>query len=254
MKLVSANNKKITLYSSIDELPIVNFQKYNKYLLIDSGIGSDANDIDDHIVRVAKFIKLGDSSNALKELQNMRQNLHMVNNEISPRHMAFAALIHSIDGKEVDDLSDENLQSIIKDLNKVRRSSLLDLLFRLKKKLDAELELYFPNKGNAKEKSAYDKLKQRTLLAIDKMLKNADVQSQIDLIDDELFKLYSPKSFVGEQSAEIQHDKAFESACLLIAQKSGLDAKKMTTLQFYSALENIKKQLDAEAKAYKKLK
>ena len=254
MKLISVNGKKITLYSSIDELPIVNFQKYNKYLLIDSGIGSDANDIDDHIVRVAKFIKLGDSSNALKELQNMRQNLYMINNEISPKHMAFAALIHSIDGKEVTDLSDENLQAILKDLNKARRSALLDLFLRLKKKLDAELELYFPNSSNAKEKSTYDKLKQRTLLTIDKILYNSEVQAQIDLIDDELFKLYSPKSFIGEQSAEIQHDKAFESACLLIAQKSSLDAKKMTVLQFYSALENIKKQLDAEAKAYKKVK
>lgn len=251
MKIVSVNGKKIKLYSSIDELPIANFQKYNKYLLIDSGIGSDANDIDDHIVKIAKFIKLKDSDKALKELQNLRQNIYMVNSEISPRHLAFTALIHSIDDKPLTDLSDENLKSILEDLNRVKRSSLIDLLFRLKKKLDAELELYFPEQ-NAKEKSAYDKLKARTLLVADKILRNAEVQEQIDQIDTMLFKLYSPKSFTGEKSAEISHDKAFESACMLIAQKSSLDPKSMTVLQFYSALETIKHQLEAEAKAYKK--
>jgi len=49
-------------------MPIVNFQKYNKYLLIDSGIGSDADDIDAHITRVAKFIK-AIMPKSLQELQ-----------------------------------------------------------------------------------------------------------------------------------------------------------------------------------------
>lgn len=251
MKIVRVNGKKIKLYTSIDELPIINFQKYNKYLLIDSGIGSDANDVDDHIVRIAKFIKLNESSKALKELQNLRQNIYMVNNEISPKHLAFTALIHSIDDVPLTDLSDENLRAILEDLNKVRRSSLIDLLFRLKKKLDEELELYFPE-NSAKEKSAYDKLKARTLLVCDKILRQADVQEQIDTIDAALFNSYTPKSFIGSTSAEISHDKSFESVCVLVAQKSGLDPKSMTVLQFYSALETIKKQLDAEAKAYKK--
>ena len=82
MKSIIFNNKIIKVYDSIDEMPIVNFQKYNKYLLIDSGIGSDADDIDAHIVKVAKFIKANDNKKALQELQNLRQNMHMVNSEI----------------------------------------------------------------------------------------------------------------------------------------------------------------------------
>ena len=56
MKNLIVNKKVVRVYDSIDEMPIVNFQKYNKYLLIDSGIGSDADDIDAHITRVAKSI------------------------------------------------------------------------------------------------------------------------------------------------------------------------------------------------------
>ena len=67
MKDLLINKKVVRVYDSIDEMPIVNFQKYNKYLLIDSGIGSDADDIDAHIVKIAKYIKSSNNKKALQE-------------------------------------------------------------------------------------------------------------------------------------------------------------------------------------------
>lgn len=135
MKNLLINKKIVCVYDSIDEMPIVNFQKYNKYLLIDSGIGSDTDDIDAHIVKIAKFIKANDNKKALQELQNMRQNMYMVNSEISPKYLAFAALIHSIDGKETNDLSDDGLKKILQDLKEVKHSVVIEFLLWLKKKL-----------------------------------------------------------------------------------------------------------------------
>lgn len=135
MKTLLLNKKIIKVYDSIDEMPIVNFQKYNKYLLIDSGIGSDADDIDSHIVKIAKFIRAGDNKKALQELQNMRQNMYMVNNEISPKYLAFAALIHSIDGKELTDLSDDGLKEVLNRIKKIKHSKIIEFLYSLKKKL-----------------------------------------------------------------------------------------------------------------------
>lgn len=134
MKKLIFNKKVYTLYDSIEEMPIQNFQKYNKYLLIDAGIGSDADDIDNHIVKLAKLIASDEKKKALQELQNMRQNIWMINNEISPKYMAFAALISSIDGEKVTDLSDDNLKDIIADINKARHSSLINFLYNIKKK------------------------------------------------------------------------------------------------------------------------
>lgn len=135
MKRLRINNKTILVYDSIDEMPIVNFQKYNKFLLIDSGIGSDVDDIDAHIVKVAKYIKANDEKKALAELQNMRQSIYMVNSEISPKYLAFAALIHSIDGKEVTDLSDDGLKTLLQDIREIKHSAITDFLMWLKKKL-----------------------------------------------------------------------------------------------------------------------
>lgn len=250
MKNLQYKGKIIKVYDSIDEMPIVNFQKYNKYLLIDSGIGSDADSIDAHIAKVAKYINNGSSKKALQELQNMRQNMYMVNNEISPRYLAFASLIYSIDGKPIEDLSDDGLKEVLKSINEIRHFKVTDLLLWLKKKIGSELEIYFPEDFvTTKEKETYDKIKGRTLLVLDSMLHGTDNSEQIAKIDASLIEENPPKQYIGCESVEIKYDKQFESACMLISQKTSMDAKKMTVLQFYNTLDNIKAQAEAEAKS-----
>ena len=252
MKTVIIKNHKIRLYDSIDELPIVNFQKYNKCILIDSGLGSDADAIDAHIVNIAKYINSDDKKKAIQELQNMRQNMHMVVSQVSPKYMAFAALIYSIDGKEQKDLSDSHLQELVEDLSEMPHSLLIDILTGLKKKLSTELEIYFPTEfDSAKEKEAYSKLKTRTLLQLQEIVENVNNSSHIAEIDEFLFSLRKPKNFNGKESEEIKYDKQFESACMVISQKANMNGKKMTVLEFYNTLANISEQLKAEKKAYK---
>lgn len=253
MKTVFIKGKKIQLYDSIDEMPIVNFQKYNKCVLIDSGLGSDIDSIDNHIVDIAKYVKNGDTKNALQELQNMRQTMHMIVSGVSPKNLAFAALIYSIDGVEQKNLSDEHLQEIIDELNELPFGLFIDLVEKLKKKLSTELELYFPSEfDSAKEKEAYSKLKSRTLLQLKELIDDNDYAKNIAEIDKFLFSLHRPKSFIGKDSDEIRYDKQFESACMMISQKTGLNAKQMTVLEFYNTLVNIQKQVEIEKKAYKK--
>lgn len=255
MKSLLINKKIVRVYDSIDEMPIINFQKYNKYLLIDSGIGSDADDIDAHIVKIAKYIKSNNNRKALQELQNMRQNIYMVNSEISPKYLAFAALIRSVDGKEVNDLSDDGLKKLLQDLKEVKHSKVIDFLLWLKKKVTSELETYFPGDFvNPKEKEAYDKLKARTLLVLDSVINDTDNSEQIETIDIMMLNMHTPKTYIGSESVEVKYDKQFESTCLLIAQKTNMDARKMTVLQFYNAIDNIKAQAEAEAKSLKRNK
>lgn len=254
MKKVVINNTVLELYDGIEELPIVNFQKFNKYMLIDSGIGSDFEDVNNHISTLARLIKSSDKVKALQELQNMRQNMFMVISNISPKHMAFSAFIHSVNGQKVTDLSDENLKRILDSLRTVKRSKIINLLVGLKKKVQTELVLYFPAEFNsAKNKEAYDQIKRRTLLVLEGITTGKDMVEEIEKIDATLFAGYKPKSFAGAESAEIGHDKSFEETCLLISQETHVDAKTLTTLAFYSALETIKKQVEAKNKSVSKI-
>ena len=111
-KIVLAKHK-VELYDSIDELPIVRFHKYNKMLLIDAGVGSDLSDWDAHMEKVVRYCRLNQPDKAEKEIGNIRQNIYFIQSEISPKHLAFAALVKSIDGKLVDDLTDDGLQKVL---------------------------------------------------------------------------------------------------------------------------------------------
>lgn len=255
MKTVNINGHVIKLYDSIDELPIVNFQKYNKYILIDSGLGSDIDSVDNHIINIAKYVNSNDKKQALSELQNLRQNMHFIVSNVSPKYMAFAALIYSIDGVEQKDLSDSRLNEIIEMLNKVPHGFLIDILMRLKKKLSTELEVYFPSEfDSSKEKEAYSKLKTRVVLQLEEIVEEIKKTIELAEIDEFLFNLHKPKVFTGKDSEEIKYDKQFESACMIISQKTGMHAKKMSTLEFYNTLINLQKQAEAEKKAYSKYK
>ena len=253
MKTITVKGKVIKLYDSIDEMPITNFQKYNKYILLDAGLGSDVNSVDEHIVNLAKLIKTN-MTKAQQELQNLRQNMYMIVSGISPKYMAFAALIQSIDNKPLDNLSDDYLKEVLDSIKEIKHSTIASFLMWVKKKLESELETYFPSEfGSTKEKEVYDKLKQRTILVLQGIVEDKDTSTEVVEIDDFLFSLYSPKSFIGSASAEVKYEKQFETSCMLISQKTGMTAKKMTVLEFYNTLTNIGKQAEAELKAYKRV-
>ena len=116
MKEVVLNGKKVRLYDSIDSLPIERFHVYNRMLLVDGGIGSDISDFDAHVEKVVRYIKNNDRENAAKEMENLRQNVYMVLEGQNVRHLSFACLVQSIDGRECSDLSTEGLKNVLEQL------------------------------------------------------------------------------------------------------------------------------------------
>ena len=85
------------MYDSIEDLPITRFHKYNKMLMIDAGLGSDLTDVDAHIEKVMAFLKEQKTEDAINELFNMRKAIFMVQMNLSPKHLAFAALVTKVE-------------------------------------------------------------------------------------------------------------------------------------------------------------
>lgn len=251
---LTLNSHVIKLYDSIDEMPIVNFQKYNKYLLIDSGIGSNVDDYNEHITRIIQYIKANKKEELTKELTNTRQLLYMINSGISPKYLAFAALIAEFDGKKVYDLSDDNLKNILSQLREVKHGWLIRKLQEIKKKVSAELELYFPKMfgGSAKEKEAFGRLKERTILELEGIITGVKKADKIEEIDQYLLGLSKPKTFIGPGSVEIKYDKSFENISIAIKSKLGLDVKELSVMQYYNAVETLNKMAEESKSTFKK--
>lgn len=236
------NGHVVKIYDSIEELPIINFQKYNKFMLIDSVIGGDIADIDVSVLKVLKYIQQGDIDMAVKQLDNMRNAMHLVVQEISPKYLAFTALLAEIDGKPITDVSDSNLMSILEVLNTERKNIIDAILLQFKKKIDVELGTYFPKSQNsAYIKELYSKLKNRVILELDGILKDICDYEAIDRIDTDLLLSSKPKVFSGPDSFEIKNDKQFNELCLTISKSLNVDVKKLTVFEFYNAIEYIEK-------------
>lgn len=241
MRQERINKHVVELYDSIDELPIVRFQKYNKYLLIDSGVGSDMNDVLDHIDRAKLYISANPKM-AVVEMENMRQAIYLISEEISPKYMAFAVLVHKIDGKEMNDLSDVGLKKVLEILNEVKKSWIDGILDLVKKKIDRELSLYFPGKfEDASVKEYFDLLKDHTLLRLKHIISGDDVSSKCEKLETQLALLAKPRIFCGKNSVEISYDKQFEEMCLILAHNVQVNPKEMSVMQFYNAFDYIKK-------------
>lgn len=91
-------------------------------------------------------------------------------------------------------------------------------------------------------------MKQRILLQLDFLANGVDHDDEIQELDAKMFAKYRPGSFDGPKSIEVEYNKQFESTCLIIAQQTNLAPKTLTVLQFYSALEDIKKQIKRNTK------
>ena len=242
MKIIEVKGKQIEIYDSIDELPIKRFHKFNKYMLVDSGIGSDLNDINEHIVKISRYIDKLDKVNAKVELENLRQSLYLISEGVNVKHLSFMPLIKSINGKEVTDISDEGMKKLLNYFETLELNFFNRLIQSVKKKIEDELDIYFPGRfDDSPVKEYYDKLKHRTLLELDEIIRKKDNSDLIEKVDYYLLSLAKPKVFSGKESAEIKFDKQFEEMCLFLIKELSMNMDNTTVLQFYNAFDYFKK-------------
>lgn len=213
MKTITAGKHTVELFDAIDELPMSRFHKYNKMLLIDSGIGSDIADIDRHLERAALYIQNKETDNAVAEINNMRQNVYFIQQNVSPKCLAFAVLVTKIDGKACDDISDDGLRATAAKLNDMTVGEFDKVFDEAKKKIDAELRAYFPGLfDDADSKQFADELKQRTLAILDTIIngKSKERTAKIEKMTVGLMLYNEPRVFAGADNFEIKHDKQYE--------------------------------------------
>lgn len=105
------------------------------------------------------------------------------------------------------------------------------------------MRLYFPKMTDDTEvKEYYDTLRKRTLLQID-IICNGETEEKSRQLEELTTKLVTsdkPKQYSGSDGAEIQHDKNFEDMCIVISKELNVNAKTMTVLEYYNAVEFVR--------------
>jgi len=240
MKYFFIGKHRVKVYDSIDDLPMARFHKYNKFMLIDAGLGSDMQSFDAHIEKVVRFMKSGDKDNAAKELENMRQNVYIMLTEQSPQNLSFAALVAEIDDVEMNDLSDDGLERVRQMLEDAPRKDITAALQAVKKKIDEDLTLYFPTLfDSTDEKEYYDMMKRRAQMELEQITDgdSEERRARITELEDRMVTAVKPRTFTGRDAFGVQHDKAYMKMCLMISSNLNADATRMTVLEYYTASE-----------------
>lgn len=139
MKKEVINGITIEMYEDIDELPILNYNSYNEYALLDYEIGSTIQDIAKRFEKLDRFLGAEKIPEAIQERKNLHFLFHNMLSGVNYPSLQFACFIHSVNGKKLHDLRQESLQVILDNLSKKGLSigSVFTLLKGLKKKLQS---------------------------------------------------------------------------------------------------------------------
>ena len=163
--------------------------------------------------------------------------------------MSLIPLMAEVDGEPLTDLSDENIQAVYDRLKDVTMKAYEGAASEVKKKIEEELKAYF-NQGSesATSKEYYELMRRRALLMLDEIADGRDRAEEIREIESQMVRIDKPRVFQGLTNAEVLYDKNFVGCCIAIAQNLNMDAKRMTVLEYYRALEVLEEQ----QKQYKK--
>lgn len=135
---------RLQLYDSIDELPIERYHKFNMYCLMYLGIGNDPASISKHYTDMIQSIAKNDIDRLKTQLHNYYTCLHLITQGVDTQTLAFSCLVYSINEKEITDTSEEGLNWIRSRVVRAeKRSTALQILADLKKKLKANLKYIF---------------------------------------------------------------------------------------------------------------
>ena len=200
---------KVVFYDSVEDLPVTQFHRYSKHLLVEGGIGDTIQDIDRHITRIINF--LNDTKKTYQEILNLRQCLFLVASEQDVHNKTTLCLVKSVDGKDWTDFSDSGLDELYNLLNGATQRELNELAMEVRSRIDENLLQYFPKVfEDSTQKNYIDLLRQRAVLQIGEIVNGDDNDAKIQGVTEKIYQMQNPKGFSGAESEEIRFDKQLD--------------------------------------------
>lgn len=117
--IVNVKGHKIEVFDNVQSLPILRFQKFNKYWMIASEIGNTFEDYDNRTSKTLSFLQKGMIAEAMQELKNRRQLVFNAYNEFTPMGKAFAVMVKRIDDKYYNGTSPSELDEVLEHLDRI---------------------------------------------------------------------------------------------------------------------------------------
>ena len=122
--MITFKKKKteVKFYDSIEEMPHRRYMKFNKEMMRANEVGNSMADVIKRIDRAMGFIQAKESDKAVRELSNARLAYSYSQAELEPKGLALAAMVKSINGVEINDITTSGLQNTLEVLQNIGMS------------------------------------------------------------------------------------------------------------------------------------
>lgn len=110
---------EVIFYDSIEEMPHRRYMKFNKEFMRQNEVGNTKLDVAKRIDRAMGFIGANEADKAMKELSNARMAYNYAQAELEPKGLALAAMVKSINGVEVEDITTSGLKNTLAVLQRI---------------------------------------------------------------------------------------------------------------------------------------
>ena len=136
---------EVIFYDSIEEMPHRRYMKFNKEMMRSNEVGNTMADVIKRINRAMGFIGANEGDKAMKELSNARMAFNYSQAELEPKGLALAAMVKSINGVEVEDITTSGLQNTLDVLQRIgiTKKEVEDTADGIKKKSNKSLRYSF---------------------------------------------------------------------------------------------------------------
>ena len=137
IRLGKAEATTITVYNTIEELPIKRYINLQKYSLLDSCVGSTFADVTKHFEKIDYFLEHKKINDAKRERENQHLGMYLQVEKMSTKMLSFACLVKNVNGVECIDLTEDGLQKTSERLQETELTigKINELLIGVKKKL-----------------------------------------------------------------------------------------------------------------------
>lgn len=247
-EIVLPNKRKLIVYSSIKDLPIKRYAAYQKFNLIDAGLGADMESIAKHMAKLFQYLNNELPKEALIEAKNLYYTFHLIFENEHPSALTFACIVFSINGELQEDFSDDGLQKIVDKLHSLgfTQEELEFNLEFLKKKLSDEINLYFKDvfqEDESLQLFSNIKTKIRTLAKAIQEDNLEDYESVLKKLEKDIAAFDKPGIFDQDnpENTVLKMELYFENLCSLLENNGIQNTKFLSTFEFYSRLSYLKK-------------
>jgi hypothetical protein len=241
---------EIEFYSSAKDCSIERYIQLQKYLVIENGIGSSVDAINNRYLRLDAFIRNDDKEAALLENENALYAVNSALQGVSYLTIAFACIVARIGGKPCEDLTDDGLQATAQ---LVRNSGLtyrdLELAVEdVKKKISDEIDILFPSLSDATGKLIYySRVKNYVLMVTEIYQKEEPTEEDINMLEKEqrwFITNDGAKNFKGDDVNNVasEIERNFYSLCSVMEQNHSINPRQYTVAQFYGKIDYLNKQ------------